>query len=48
MTEQQILWVLAAKQIGADPEDHEDDDAIQPIYDELKEQFQEWKGKLQQ
>jgi hypothetical protein len=29
------VWVLAAKIIGADDEDHEDDELIQPVYDAI-------------
>lgn len=36
MTEDQKLWIAAAKSIGADPEDHEDDELIQPVFDTLK------------
>lgn len=47
MTEQQILWILAAKQIGADPEDHADDEDIQPIYNELKDIYTEFKEQFE-
>jgi hypothetical protein len=47
MTEQQILWILAAKQINADPEDHADDEEIQPIYDELKDLYVDWKAQFE-
>jgi hypothetical protein len=48
MTKQQALWVLAAKQIDADPESHEDDENIQPIYDRLKELYINWKTQYGQ
>lgn len=35
MTQEQVLWIEAAKLINADPEDHQDDELIQPIFDKL-------------
>lgn len=32
------LWIEAAKSLGLDPEDHENDDEIQPIFERLKRQ----------
>ena len=36
MTKEQRIWALAAHLIGCDPEDHEDDEEIQPVYDLLE------------
>lgn len=36
MTEDQRIWVAAAKLIDANPEDHGDDEEIQPVFDALK------------
>lgn len=36
MTEDQKLWIIAAKEVGCDPESHEDDEIIQPVFDKLK------------
>lgn len=34
-TLEQRVWIEAARVVGADPEDHMDDELIQPIYDKL-------------
>lgn len=36
MTDHQ-LWVIAAKLVGADDEDHEDDELIEPMFQRLRE-----------
>jgi hypothetical protein len=36
---EQMLWKIAASLLELDPEDHEDDEEIQPVYDKFKQLF---------
>lgn len=38
-TWKQLLWIEAAKIVAADPEDHQDDEEIQPVYEQLLKRY---------
>lgn len=41
--EKQYWWGVAARSAGLDPEDHEDDDEILPVFDEIMKQVGDFK-----